>query len=50
MAGQNHKTKVANKHFENATNVKYFGTTLAYQNDIYDDIKSKLSSGNTGYQ
>jgi hypothetical protein len=28
---------------------KYFGTTLTNQNDIHDEIKSKLNSGNACY-
>jgi len=28
---------------------KYFGTTLTHQNSIHEDIKSRLKSGNAGY-
>jgi hypothetical protein len=30
-------------------NFKYFGTTLTNQNDIHDEIKSRLNSGNACY-
>jgi hypothetical protein len=35
--------------FENVAKFQYFGTTLTDQNDIHDQIKSRLNSGNACY-
>jgi hypothetical protein len=35
--------------FERAEQFKYLGTTLANQNSIQEDIKSRLKSGNACY-
>jgi hypothetical protein len=45
-SGQNQNIRTANESFENATKFIYFGTTLTNQNDIHDEIKSRLNSGN----
>jgi hypothetical protein len=48
-SGQNQNIRTANELFENVTKFKYMGTTLTNQNDIHDEIKSRLNSGNACY-
>jgi hypothetical protein len=48
-SGQNQTIRIANESFEKVTKFKYLGTTLTNQNDIHDDIKSRLNSGNAYY-
>jgi hypothetical protein len=45
-SGQNQYIRTANESFENVAIFKYLGTTLTNQNDINDEIKSILNSGN----
>jgi hypothetical protein len=45
-SGQNQNIRTTNESFENVTKFKYFGTTLTNQNNIHDEIKSRLNSGN----
>jgi hypothetical protein len=44
--GQNYDIKIANRSFENATQFKYLGTTVTYQNLIDEEMKRILNSGN----
>jgi flagellar hook protein FlgE len=45
-SGQNQSIRIANEPFGK---IKYLGMTLTNQNDIHDEIKNRLNSGNTCY-
>jgi hypothetical protein len=48
-AGRKHGIKIANGSFEDVAKFKYLGTTLADQNCMQEEIKSRLNSGNSCY-
>jgi hypothetical protein len=48
-SGQNQNIIKANESFENVTTFKFLGTTLTNQNDIHDEMKSRLNSENACY-
>jgi hypothetical protein len=48
-SGQYQNIRIANELFEKVAKFKYLGTTLTNQNDIRDEIKSRLNSGNACY-
>jgi hypothetical protein len=48
-SGQNQNIRIANESFEKVAEFKYLGKTLTNQNDIRDEIKSRLNSGNDCY-
>jgi hypothetical protein len=45
-SGQNQNIRTANELFGSMATFKYVGMTLRNQNDIHDEIKIRLNSGN----
>jgi hypothetical protein len=41
-----HNTMIDNSSFKRVEQFKYMGTTITYQNSIWEEIKSRLKSGN----
>ena len=48
-AGQNHRVRIDNSTFVRVEEFKYLGTTLTIKNSIWEEIKSRLRSGNACY-
>ena len=48
-AGRGHSVKIDNSSIERVEEFKYLGTTLADQNSIHEEIKSRLKLGNACY-
>jgi hypothetical protein len=48
-SGQNQNVRITNESFEMVAKFKQLGATLTNQNDIRDEIKSRLNSGNACY-
>jgi hypothetical protein len=47
--GQNMDMKIANRSFENVSQLKYLGTAVTNQKLIQEEIKRRLNSGNACY-
>jgi hypothetical protein len=48
-SGQNQNIRTGNELFENMAKFNYLGMMLTNQNDIHDEIKNRLNSGNACY-
>jgi hypothetical protein len=48
-SGQNQNIRIANESFEKVATFRYLGMTLTNQNEIHDEIKSRLNFGNACY-
>jgi hypothetical protein len=47
--GKKQRIKMVNRSFEDVAEFKYLGTTLTDQNCMYEEINSRLNSGNACY-
>jgi hypothetical protein len=48
-SGRNQNKRTANETFQKVATFKYLGTTITNRNDIHDEIKIRLNSGNACY-
>jgi hypothetical protein len=48
-SGWNKDIRISNESFENVAEFTYFRTTLTNQNDIHDEVKSRLNLENACY-
>jgi hypothetical protein len=48
--GKNRDIKIANRSFENLSQIKYLGMTVTNENLIQEKIKRRLNSGNAFYR
>jgi hypothetical protein len=48
-SGQNQNIRIATESFQKVAKFKYLETTLSKQNDIHDEIRSRLNSENACY-
>jgi hypothetical protein len=48
-SGQNQNIRIADEPSENVATLKHSEKTLTNQNDIHDEIESRLNSGNACY-
>jgi hypothetical protein len=48
-SGQNQNIRTAKESVENVAKFKHLGTTLTNENDIHDEIESRLNSENACY-
>ena len=48
-ARRSHSIKIDNSSFEMVEELRYFGTTLTYQNSTQEEIKRRMKSGNACY-
>jgi hypothetical protein len=48
-AGQKHSMNIANRSFEAVAKLNYFGTTIADQNCMNEEIKSRINLWNACY-
>jgi hypothetical protein len=49
LAAKYKSIRIANESFQKVEKFKYLGTTLTNQDDIRDEIKGRLNSGNASY-
>ena len=48
-AGRSHNMRIDKRSFDTVEEFKYLVTTITYRNSIQEEVKSRLKSGNAGY-